>query len=133
MRYNMFNDFFDDKFFNLTTSVSPKLSNRSNIMCNIYKANDNFIFDLYLPGFSRSDFDIGIDNNILTIKGASDFKKKDYIHQEHIQPTKFERSFSLPKNVDIENIDADYTSGVLSISVPTIEERKPTIRKITIK
>ena len=42
-------------------------------------------------------------------------------------------SFSLPKNVDIENVDADYTSGVLSISIPKFEERKPKTKKITVK
>ena len=133
MRYNMLNDFFDDNLFNIATSVKPKLSSRADILCNIYKQSGNFIFDLYLPGFSRDDFDIGIDNNILTVKGVSDYKKKNYIHQEHYQSTKFERSFSLPKNVDIDNVDADYTSGVLSISIPTFEERKPTTKKITIK
>ena len=133
-----FYDFFDDKYFNnlvgMTTNTSlPGRQFNSNTPCNIYHADNSYIFDLYLPGFSRDNFDISIDNNILTIKGASEFKRQNYIHQEYTSSSKFERSFSIPKNVDIDNIDADYTAGVLSISIPKFEERKPQAKKITVK
>ena len=127
-------DFFDDKYFNSYISGNnTKYRAQTNTPCNIYAVEGAYVFDLYLPGFSRNDFDINIDNNILSVKGTSDFEKKNYIHQEHVQATKFERSFSLPKNVDIDNVDADYTSGVLSISIPKFEERKPQTKKITVK
>ena len=127
-------DFFDDKYFNSYISgTNTRFKAQTNTPCNIYDVKDAYVFDLYLPGFSRNDFDINIDNNILSVKGTSDFAKKNYIHQEHVQATKFERSFSLPKNVDIENVDADYTSGVLSISIPKFKERKPQAKKITVK
>lgn len=130
------NDFFDDRYFNtLTRSGQGKLNtHNTNTPCNIYQSNNSYIFDLYLPGFSREDFDINIDNNILTVKGKSsdDNLKRNYIHQEYTKSFKFERAFSLPKNINIDSIDADYTSGILSISVPLLEKQKPTARKITI-
>lgn len=132
-----FYDFFDDKYFNNLVGVTnSSLSGRqfnNNTPCNIYQADNSYIFDLYLPGFSRDNFDISIDNNILSVKGTSEFKRQNYIHQEYTPSSKFERSFSIPKNVDIENIDADYTSGVLSISIPKFEERKPQAKKIIVK
>lgn len=128
------NDFFDDKYFNtFRPSQSNLNSHNTNTPCNIYLAENSYIFDLYLPGYSREDFDINIDNNVLTVKGkSSETEKRNYIHQEHYRSLKFERAFSLPKNINIDNIDADYTSGVLSISVPLIERQKPQTRKITI-
>ena len=132
--YMFLTDFFDDKYFNSYISGNnTKYRAQTNTPCNIYAVEGAYVFDLYLPGFYRNDFDINIDNNILSVKGTSDFEKKNYIHQEHVQATKFERSFSLPKNVDIDNVDADYTSGVLSISIPKFEERKPQAKKITVK
>ena len=129
-----FYDFFDDKYFNNLVGTNTNLQQRhANTPCNIYQSDNSYIFDLYLPGYSRDNFDISIDSNILSIKGVSEYKRQNYIHQEYTQSTKFERSFSIPKNVDIDNIDADYTSGVLSIAIPKIEERKPQSRKITIK
>lgn len=128
------NDFFDDKYFNsYIAGNNNKLKSQPNIYCNIYQKDNSYIFDLYLPGFSRDDFNIRIDNNILTIDGSSDYQKKNYIHQEYYQPARFERNFSLPKNVDIDNVDADYTAGVLSILIPKFEERKPQTKKIIIK
>jgi HSP20 family protein len=130
------NDFFDDKYFN--TLVRPSQANfntarNTDTPCNIYQLNNSYIFDLYLPGFSREDFDINVENSILTIKGkTSDNAKRNYIHQEYNNSFKFERAFSLPKNINIDDIDADYTSGILSISVPLLEKQKPTSRKITI-
>jgi len=127
------NDFFDDKYFNSFMGYTPKVNTRTNTPCNIYQENGSYVFDLYLPGFSRDDFSIDIDNNVLYIKGVStNPKKRNYIHQEYIRTTKFERSWSLPKNVNIDAIDASYNSGVLSISIPLLEERKPQTKKITI-
>lgn len=132
-----FYDFFDDKYFNNLVGMNNPSTNarqfNSNAQCNIYQADNSYIFDLYLPGFSRDNFDISIDNNILTVRGTSEFKRQNYVHQEYTPVSKFERSFSIPKNVDIDNVDADYTSGVLSISIPKIEERKPQAKKITVK
>ena len=129
------NDFFDDKYFNtlIRPSQAKLNTHNSSTPCNIYQTDNSYIFDLYLPGFSREDFDINIDNNILTIKGKSDDSvKRNYIHQEYYSSIKFERAFSLPKNINIDNIDADYTSGILSISVPQLEKQKPTAKKITV-
>jgi len=132
--YNSYlNDFFNDDYFGIGKSRGKQShANSFNTKCNIYKQDNSYVFDLFLPGFSRDNFDINIENNILTVKGTLDFEGKEYIHQEHIQTTKFKRSFSLPKNVDIDNVDADYTSGVLSILVPTYESKKPAAKKITI-
>ena len=125
--------FFNDDYFGVGKSRGKQsLSHNFKTKCNIYKQDNNFVFDLFLPGFSRDNFDINIDNNILTVKGLSEVKEHKYIHQEYVQTRKFDRSFSLPKNVDIDNVDADYTSGVLSIFVPTYENKKPTAKKINI-
>ncbi len=134
--YNSYlNDFFNDDYFGV-----GKRSNKQSLVnnfkfstkCNIYKRDNSYVFDLFLPGFSRNDFDISIDNNILTIKGAAEIKSQKYIHQEFMRLENFNRSFSLPENADIDNVDADYTAGVLSLLVPMHEDRKSSAKKITV-
>ena len=130
-----FNDFFNDNYDNYFLRKKEKNENFKggiDTKCNIYKDENNFIFDLYLPGFSKDSFKIGIENEILTVEGVLKIKTKDYIHQEYIPLTKFKRSFSLPKNINDERIDANYTSGILKITVPVLEERKVSTKNITV-
>lgn len=134
--YNSYlNDFFNDDYFGVgKRSNKQSLTNNFEFStkCNIYKKDNSYVFDLFLPGFSRNDFDISIDNNILTIKGTTEIESQKYVHQEFQQLQNFKRSFSLPKNADIDNVDADYTAGVLSLLVPTYEDRKTSAKKITV-
>lgn len=131
------NDFFDDKFFNnLTTGLSTRNSMKSYYpQCNISQADDGgFNFHLYVPGFSRNDFTIDVKNNVLTAKGKlSESSRTKYVQQEFSQYTSFERSWTLPQGVNVDNIDASYNAGILQISVPLLQERKPESKIITVQ
>ena len=91
-------------------------------------------FHLYVPGFSRNDFAIDVKNNVLTVKGQlSESPHSKYIQQEFSQYTSFERSWTLPKDVNVDSIDASYEAGILQISVPLLQERKPETKRITVQ
>jgi len=130
------NDFFNDKLFNdlagLTTQRSAK-----NVypQCNISQTNEGgFNFNLYVPGFSRNDFTIDIKDNVLTAKGRlSESSSTKYLQQEFAQYASFERSWTLPKDVNVDSIDASYDAGILQISVPLLQERKPETKRITVQ
>lgn len=131
-----FNDFFNDNYNNVVLRRKDKNENFKNSIdtkCNIYKKEDSFIFNLYLPGFSKDDFKIDIENGVLTVSGELNLDNKDYIHQEYSQLTKFKRSFSLPDNINIERVDANYESGILKVSIPVLEERKVISKRVTIR
>ncbi len=130
------NDFFDDKFFNdLTGRPSRRTAKNIYPQRNIAQTDDGaFNFNLYVPGFSRNDFAIDVKNNVLTVKGQlSESPHSKYIQQEFSQYTSFERSWTLPKDVNVDSIDASYEAGILQISVPLLQERKPETKRITVQ
>jgi HSP20 family protein len=87
-----------------------------------------------LPGMTKQDIDLRLENNTLTIKGerkrSSETKDEQYHRVERAYGS-FSRSFSLPSTVDHVAVAADYKDGVLTITLPTKEEAKP--RQIQVK
>tara|TARA_Y100001972_G_C7613003_1_gene307324 strand:- start:561 stop:1013 length:453 start_codon:yes stop_codon:yes gene_type:complete len=136
LKYNYFNDFFDDKFINdLTSLPSRRVTKNVYPQCNISQSDDGgFNFHLYVPGFSRNDFTIDVKNNVLTARGKiGETSRTKFVQQEFTQYTSFERSWTLPQGVNVSGIDATYNAGVLEISVPLLQERKPETKTITVQ
>ena len=102
---------------------------------NTREGENSFYIEVDLPGVKKEDISIDIQNNILTITGERNNKKevneKEYYKRE-TSFGKFQRSFTLPKNVDSENIKASMSDGVLEITIPKLE-KKEDIKKIKIQ
>jgi HSP20 family protein len=100
----------------------------------IYENKDQIVLEAELPGMNREDFDLSIENNIITLHGERRFEKKDdgdnYHRVERAYGT-FTRSFTLPQSVSAEGAAADYKNGVLRVVLPKREEVKA--RRIEIK
>lgn len=87
-----------------------------------------------LPGMTAEDIDISISGGRLLIKGEKKFEdeeKKDNYHRIERSYGSFQRSVSLPTNVDEENVKASYRDGVLTLTMPKNE--KDQTRKIAIE
>ncbi|NOQ80670.1 MAG: Hsp20 family protein [Gammaproteobacteria bacterium] len=92
--------------------------------------------DVDLPGMSKDEINIHIDNNILTISGERKTKeetKKDDYYKIESSFGKFERTFSLPDDIDAENIHAESSDGVLEIVIPKMTRKIEQVKKIEIK
>lgn len=91
--------------------------------------------DVDLPGVKKEDIKIDLKENVLTVSGERHFKEevseKGYIRVE-TRFGKFERAFTLPENVDVENIEASAENGVLEVVIPKLAE-KETVKSITVK
>jgi len=89
-----------------------------------------------LPGVKKDDINVDIKNDILTISGErktkKEVKEKDYYKMESSYG-KFQRSFTLPDNIDTENIEANSKDGVLEVVIPKMEKSKKETKKIKIK
>ena len=86
-----------------------------------------------LPGLSREDIEVELEDGVLTIQGEKKEETKDEGTQGLLYERRwgsFTRRFTLPRAVDAENIRASYENGLLSIRVPKAEEAKG--RKIEI-
>lgn len=99
----------------------------------IFEHNDHLMVEAELPGLSKEDVDISVENNVLTLKGEKRFEKKveedNYLRVERSYGS-FTRQFVLPQTITSEGATADYENGVLRISLPKREETKA--RKIEI-
>ncbi|HEX8249388.1 MAG TPA: Hsp20/alpha crystallin family protein [Pyrinomonadaceae bacterium] len=99
----------------------------------IYEGKDEIVLEAELPGMKPEDVDVSIENNIITIRGERRFEKKDEsdnYHRVERSYGSFTRSFTLPRNVVGDQAKADFTNGVLHVSLPKREEEKA--RKIQI-
>jgi len=100
----------------------------------IYENKDQIVLEAELPGMSREDFDLSVENNIITLRGERHFEKKDdtdNYHRVERAYGSFTRSFTLPNTVSGEGAVAEYRNGVLSVVLPKKEETKA--RRIEVK
>lgn len=92
--------------------------------------------DVDLPGVKKEDISIKIDNNVLTLKGErkskQEVKKEDYYKMESSFGC-FTRSFTIPDNIDKENIHAENKDGVLEITLPKKEGKNKSAKEIKVK
>jgi HSP20 family protein len=93
----------------------------------IYENKDQIVLEAELPGMNREEFDITIENNVITLRGERRFEKKDEAdsyHRVERSYGSFTRSFTLPQTVSAEGATAEYRNGVLRVSLPKREEVK---------
>jgi HSP20 family protein len=100
----------------------------------IYENKDHMVLEAELPGMKREDFDLSVENNVITLRGERHFVKKDdsdNYHRVERAYGSFTRSFTLPNTVSAEGATAEYKNGVLRVTLPKREETKA--RRIEIK
>lgn len=89
-----------------------------------------------LPGVKKDDIKVDIKDNVLTISGErktkKEVKEKDYYKMESSYG-KFQRSFTLPENTDIENVEANSKDGVLEVVIPKLDKGKQETKQIKVK
>lgn len=117
------NDLYDwsNRHFSTTDTTLPSV--------NIKESTDEFEVELAAPGFVKSDFNIELNHDMLTISSekkvenetgeGQQFARREFSYQS------FSRSFTLPNTVDNDRIKARYENGILRVLIPKKEEAKP--------
>ena len=99
----------------------------------LVEGNDHFLLKADLPGLGEDDVSIEVQDNVLTISGErkaeTERKEKGWYRLER-SFGRFSRSLTLPEGVNADAISAKFDKGVLEVSIPKPEQRKP--RRITI-
>ena len=116
MNGNLLSDFFDnERFFD-----SDWFKKQSVPAVNVKETEKNFEIEVAAPGLSKKDFKITVDNGVLTIssekKEEKEQKEKDYTRKE-FSYSSFSRSFTLPENVNEDDMKANYEDGLLKLSI----------------
>ena len=140
VKYDPFRELrsLQDEMTRLFTGVMP--ANREEMThgawapnVDIYEDKDRLILEADLPGMTRDDFEISVENNVITLKGERRFEKKtegDNYHRVERAYGTFTRSFTLPQTVTAEGATAEFEDGVLRVGLPKREETRA--RKIEI-
>jgi HSP20 family protein len=124
--FRLFDTFFNDNGEDLATRTwTPPVD--------IQETDDAYHIHAELPGLTKDDIQITLENNVLRLSGErkfeKDVKQENYHRIERTYGT-FTRSFALPTQVSPEKVEAKFENGVLSLTVPKAEQAKP--RRIAI-
>ncbi|PWK28617.1 HSP20 family protein [Arcicella aurantiaca] len=136
---NFLNADFNKLFNQLDTMFPSKSFNNvsyNNIPAvNVKESENGFQIEVAAPGLKKEDFKLSLHENRLTISAKqeenSEEKTEKYTRQE-FNYTSFQRTFTLPKNVDGDKIEATYADGILHVGLPKKEELKPAVKEIAV-
>lgn len=125
---SIFNELANTDWYGGTETLKTKLP-----AVNIKENEKNFEIELSVPGFTKEDFNIEVDKNVLTI--SSEIKKEESKVDENYTRKEFEfssfkRAFTLPDTVDVDKIHADYVNGVMKFELPKKEEALPKPKRL---
>ena len=129
---SLFNNVFDDTMPDFSVSCAPAVPKVD------VKENDTaYSLEMDLPGRSEKDVSIELDHNVLTISSETKSEKEEkkeekaeakeapkYLLKERSY-SKFSRSFTLPDDVEADNITAKVENGLLTINIPVCPEARP--------
>ncbi len=123
----MFDDFFKTEFpvwshnnFAAEGTTLPAV--------NIKETEKEFNLELAAPGMKKEDFNIGVEDDVLTIsaeKEVSKEEKEDNFNRKEFSYSSFMRRFNLPESVEAEKVTAKYRDGVLYLTLPKKPEAQP--------
>jgi HSP20 family protein len=100
---------------------------------NVFQKGDDIVAVIELPGVDKKDLQIEARENTIRIAGRKTIEYRDgtSIHRRERIAGTFDRSFSLPIEIDAEKISAEYRDGVLALLIPRAESQKPRTIKIS--
>ncbi len=131
---NNFGRFFNDSFCtNQLASQKTDQEKEWQPIVDIIKKDKKVVVTAELPGISKEDISIDVNEDVLTLKGErkyeNEVKEADFYRKERFSGS-FSRSFVLPAGVSTEDINAEYKDGILTIEIP--EAEKEEVKQITI-
>lgn len=118
-------DFFNNDFFD-EDSLMPAM--------NVKEHDDEFEIEFAAPGFTKKDFEVTIEDNILNVSGEKKHKieeKEEDFTRKEFSYNSFKRSLTLPKTVNTDQeVKATYKNGILKLNLYKKEEVKEQPKKV---
>lgn len=122
---DLFDEFFNS---NLLPNFIEEGAWKSTPAVNIFENNEKFEIEVAAPGLEKEDFKIDLKNDHLVVysekKDKKEEKERGKVVRSEFRYSSFQRSFALPKEVDVANIKASHKNGVLTIELPKKTEYK---------
>lgn len=119
----LWDDFFNKDLYNRGVELGTRIP-----AVNVSETDTSYHVEVAIPGYKKEDFNIDIDNNILTISSEQKNEKEEFdgkkATRREFSYSSFQRSFQIPENVKEESIAASYTDGILKLDLPKTEPAK---------
>jgi HSP20 family protein len=140
---NAHSDFFGDNFwrdfeqqFRQFDYKIKQIQNSSNVVTQSRRYFDNqtnnYIIQIRVNGLNKENLDISTNDGSIFIKGSVQ-KVQNTDQSSSTSSSSFFQSFTLPHDVDTDNINASFNNNILNISIPKLKQPESQIRKITIQ
>jgi HSP20 family protein len=99
---------------------------------NVFQQGDDILAIVELPGVDKTDLDIQVKENTIRISGRKtiDYEQGASIHRRERVSGVFDRTLSVPIQIDPDGVKAEYRDGVLALLIPRAEHDKPKTIKI---
>ena len=122
-----------DELFNQDMRVRTSSISSTMPAVNIIEQDTQFLIELAAPGNKKEDFEIEIEDGILSISSSNkedNTSEKETFTRHEFSYNSFRRSFTIPESVDVSSIEATYSEGVLLIKLLKLEEALPQPKKL---
>ena len=131
---NRMNSLFQE--FNRSQGEGDSLANTAFVPpVDIYEDEHKIMLKVEAPGMKESDFDIQVENNVLTVKGERKFEndeREENFHRIERGYGSFYRAFTLPNTVNPDTVKAAYDAGILKIELEKRAEARPKQIKVQV-
>lgn len=121
---NFFDGFFDDDAVRQLHHITPASE--------VAESNDAYHIKLALPGMRKEQINIELDNQLLSI--SADYNRTEEegikVHSTDFRYGKYEKTFTLPKDIVTDKVDAHFDNGILLVNIPKSEQSKPRTIKV---
>jgi HSP20 family protein len=99
----------------------------------IYETQDALTVILEMPGVEKNNVDVRVEDGVLSVLGKLDLSKYQGLQPLYVEYNvgHYSRSFQLPSKVDQSKIAAELKDGVLSLTLPKVEQAKPRTIQVT--
>lgn len=119
-----------DEFFEKNWDIKIPVNSIYNPSFNVKENDKEFVLEVAAPGKSNEDFQVEIDNRLLSLSTLDKKEKTDYNYNiKEFESSSFQKSFELPFSIDINKINSTYRNGILSVVLPKRKEFQNTEKK----
>ena len=94
-------------------------------MVDIYENENEILLHADMPGVSKEDVSVNIDNGTLLLSGVRRVETAGTANWEEFGPVEYKRTFSVPQTIELGKVNAELKDGVLQLHLPKSEAAKP--------
>ena len=127
---SFFDDLIPDSFFTdvFRAPTLREFSQNNPVKVHIDKTDEAYDVSIAAPGISKDEVDVVVKENVLTV--SHEHKKEE---DNKYFCSSFSKAWTLPNDVDVDKITAEYNQGVFNVSIPRIQPVEPAVKKIKVK